>query len=521
MFSLYPWKKALALLLVLPFSLRAEDGSAVVVVFNRNVRESRAVADHYAEKRSVPKEQIIGLDLPFEEVITRTQYRNDLQKPLWKEMVSRGLFTVENSRVVQSKVRYAALCYGIPLKIKDDPSVVEPGTEKLPAEIKRNDAAVDNELALLPLFERPYLLTGPMVNSHYRATNAASLHPTNGVLLVARLDGPTAKIAENLVDLALVAERNGLWGRAYFDLQGLKDGGMKQGDDWMRAASEAAKRKGFETYVDEKPEVIPPTFPMSQIALYAGWYAEHVSGPFTLPKVEFMPGAFVYHLHSHNAFTLRSTNQHWAGPFLNHGATALLGSVAEPYLGGTPNIGIFFERFLNGFSLGEAAYACNETISWQTTVVGDPLYRPFEIPQKTRHEGLEKNKSELLDWSNLMVVNLNLLQGAAPAEMIQFLEAIVRAHPSAILWEKLGDLQWQARNPAKAFAAWREALRSRPSPMQALRILLELADRETESGHPAEALKPLEEIVKSFPQYPGRAGVEQRIKAAKENGKTQ
>ena len=51
---------------------------------------------------------------------------------------------------------------------------------------------------------------------------------------------------------------------------------------------------------------------MSQIAIYAGWYDGDVSGPFTLPKVEFMPGAFAYHLHSFSADTLRSETSHWA-----------------------------------------------------------------------------------------------------------------------------------------------------------------------------------------------------------------
>ena len=40
---------------------------------------------------------------------------------------------------------------------------------------------------------------------------------------------------------------------------------------------------------------------MSQIALYAGWYERNASGPFAQPKVEFMPGAFAYHLHSFSA----------------------------------------------------------------------------------------------------------------------------------------------------------------------------------------------------------------------------
>ncbi len=45
----------------------------------------------------------------------------------------------------------------------------------------------------------------------------------------------------------------------------------------------------------------------------------NASGPFTLPKVEFMPGAFAYHLHSFSAFTIRSTTRNWCGPLLAKG----------------------------------------------------------------------------------------------------------------------------------------------------------------------------------------------------------
>ncbi len=53
---------------------------------------------------------------------------------------------------------------------------------------------------------------------------------------------------------------------------------------------------------------------MSHIAIYAGWYDGDVSGPFAAPKVEFMPGAFAYHLHSFSADTLRSTTQQLVRP---------------------------------------------------------------------------------------------------------------------------------------------------------------------------------------------------------------
>ena len=72
---------------------------------------------------------------------------------------------------------------------------------------------------------------------------------------------------------------------------------------------------------------------MSQIAIYCGWYDGDADGPFTQPKVEFMPGAFAYHLHSFSAASIRSTtHQFWVGPLLAKGATCTMGCVYEPYL---------------------------------------------------------------------------------------------------------------------------------------------------------------------------------------------
>src|SRR5205814_3803105 len=134
--------------------------------------------------------------------------------------------------------------------------------------------------------------TGPITNPFFLATNANFMQPTKGILLVARLDGPSASIAQGLVDKAIEAETNGLWGRAYFDARGLTNGEYRIGDEWIRNAANAARKNGFETVLDENPNTFSAGYPLSQVALYAGWYDWNVSGPFTRPTVEFMPGAF-------------------------------------------------------------------------------------------------------------------------------------------------------------------------------------------------------------------------------------
>jgi uncharacterized protein (TIGR03790 family) len=382
----------LLILMLLPVShpvFGIDTGQQVVVVYNSAMPESRQVAEHYAARRGVPALQIIGFDLPKTETMTRAEFENDLERPLYKKLESSALWKLrgmtrptekgktESVDVVgESKIKYAVLCYGVPVKINEVTGLNDASTNLNPA-LRRNEAAVDSELALLPMFGSKRPLTGVFVNPSFAVTNVSTLQPTNGLLLVARLDGPSAEIALHLVDKAIEAETNGLWGRAYFDARGLTNGPFKLGDDWIRTAAAVVRRYGYETLLDDQPSTFPFNFPLSQVALYAGWYDGNVSGPFTKEKVEFMPGAIAYHLHSFNATTIRTPSEHWVGPLLAKGVTATMGSVNEPFLQGTPDLAVFFSRlFFNGFTFGEAAYACQAWLSWQNTIIGDPLYHP-------------------------------------------------------------------------------------------------------------------------------------------------
>src|SRR6188768_123196 len=75
------------------FSQTKETGDAVVVVYNSRMPESREVALHYATRRSVPTNQIIGFDLPTTETMTRSEYRSLLEKPLLKFLENKKFFS--------------------------------------------------------------------------------------------------------------------------------------------------------------------------------------------------------------------------------------------------------------------------------------------------------------------------------------------------------------------------------------------------------------------------------------------
>jgi len=266
--------------------------------------------------------------------------------------------------------------------------------------------------------------------------------------------------------------------------------------------------------VDNTPDLFPASFPMSQIALYAGWYADTVCGPFQLPKVEFMPGAFAYHLHSFSADTLRSASQRWCGPLLARGATCTMGCVYEPYLSLTPNVAMFLERFTIGqFTFGEAAWASQPALSWQTTVVGDPLYRPFAKPPMQLHQELTERHSPLVEWSFLRLVNMDLARGRSAAYLENLIETTGVATNSAVLTEKLADLYAMEGKPSPAIDAYERALTLNPSPEQRIRLRLTLAEKLKARDFTAAARRDYQKLLEESPDYPGKAAIEEKINA--------
>lgn len=517
---------ALLLVALAPFLARA-GGDEVVVVYNRSLPESKTVAMDYARLRHVPEKQIFGFSLTTNEIMSRKDFHDSLQVPLAQKLASSGLWKFGAvvlpgpsgalpqaiECVVASKIRYAVLCYGVPLKIANDPTISEPEDSSIPDLFKENSASVDSELAWLPLIKNPQQrLSGPLKNWVYGTTNAAALDPTNGILLVTRLDGPTVDVALGLVQKSLQAEQDGLWGRAYFDARGITNTMFKLGDDWILASAELCSRLGYETVVDDRPETFPADFPMSQIALYAGWYTEDADGPFAQPTVEFMPGAFAYHLHSFSAATLRSPVKNWCGPLLAKGVTCTMGCVNEPSIQFTPNVAIFLARWTLGqFTFGEAAWAAQPALSWQTAVIGDPLYRPFGEEPKQLAADLERTHSPLVEWAYLRAVNGALVQGVSPAESESYLENLPETQTSSVLTEKLAELCDAQGKPESAVDYYQRALKLKPSPEQRIRLRLELAREFLKQKNTAAAVQDYKQLLAESPDYPGKDSVNERL----------
>lgn len=164
-----------------------------------------------------------------------------------------------------------------------------------------------------------------------------------------------------------------------------------------------------------------------------------------------------------------------------------------------------------GFTFGEAAYASQAVLSWQTTVVGDPLYCPFAKPLPELLAEQDRAHSKWIEWSYLRLANLSLVQGRRPSDVMAFLQSLPITRTSAVLTEKLADLYSNEGMPSSAIETYQNALQLSPSTLQAVRIRLGLADKLVEAGRTKDAYADLKALLNDDPEYPGKEVVLKKI----------
>ena len=483
----------------------------VIIVYNAEDPDSRPLADYYAQKRGVPTNQICGIRTPVAETITRQDYNEKIRDPVWRFLTENGFLQQEARSIIDpvlgripwlatvgSKVSYVVLMYGVPLRIDPDSSVTERMPTNTPSEFRRNEASVESELTLIP--KVGVQISGYQRNPFFGSGLAQFGPPLNQqMLLVGRLDGPDPQTVRRMIDDAIQAEHNGLHGRAYFDLRSIQDKGFVQGDDWIRAAYRAFRDAGYECDFDVRPETFDEDYPMTDVAIYAGWYAGSVDGPFLREDFRFKTGALAYHLHSFSGQSVRTRTAYWVGPLLAKGAAATMGNVFEPYLSLTPHIDMFFRRLLDGSPFLEAGYYSEPALSWQTTFVGDPLYRPFAVALDEQIEQLEATHNPDVQWAYLRQVNL-LVANGEPAEAETLCRTKAEALGSNVLYEKLGDILRGDHREAVAVEAYQKVIqKTEESSYQFIRVATKLAGAYEANRQPSPALKLYEDLIKAHP----------------------
>lgn len=348
----------------------------VAVVFNSAVPESVKLAAIYREARKIPAENMIGLKMPATPDISRAEYVSSIQDPLRQEFDKRGFWkrsrdANELKIPVANKIRVLLTLRGVPLRIKPEPKPKDFKEDPKNPVADHDEAAVDSELALFGVEGLPF--KGVSDNKYFKSEKSITEARFPFMVLTARIDAPSLVTCERMIHDAVDTEASGLFGRAYVDLANK----YPQGDQWLQTIIVENLRVGIPTVVDRFTDTLPKNYPMTDAALYYGWYDWNLSGPFLNSKFRFRKGAVALHLHSFSGQQLTDPTQNWSAGLLEKGAAVTIGNVYEPYLHLTHWFDILHQRLLAGFTFVEAAWMSIPVTSWQGVALGDPLYRPF------------------------------------------------------------------------------------------------------------------------------------------------
>ncbi len=485
-----------------PRSLSAQ----TLVVFNSKDPESGQLARFYASKRQIAEDHVVGLDCATQEEISRQQYDQDIAEPLRTLFNQRQWWHLRAAddplgRVQSCEIRFVVLLRGMPLRIAQTANYEGDLRTGPPAVSASNGASVDSELAGLGLFSK--VISGTLNNPYYRSFLPINDALLPGLLLVCRLDAPTPEVVRRMIRDSLQAERQGLGGFTYVDGRGIREGPLAEGDRWLSNVATAARRAGSPVIFDNSEALFAAAYPMRSVGLYFGWYSDQATGPMTQPGFRFEPGAIAVHIHSFSALSLREPARQWCAPLLCAGAAATMGNVAEPYLALTPNLDVFHDRLRAGLTFAESAWMSERVLSWMTTFIGDPLYRPFraaaEIFDPRPADPWQAYAKGAKLWSR------------DPTQAAALLNQSAAQYKSGAILEGLGLLQTEAHQTGPALESFERARRLYTEPADIVRTALHEIALMRANNNVAGALELARTLARQFPKEPASALLREAI----------
>jgi len=489
---------------------------ATVVVYNAKDAASTELAKHYAKGRGIPEANLVGLKCTTSEMISREVFQNEIENPLRAEFDSRkwwetGQVPKEGLLAVKTIMRVLVIMQGVPLKIMETSHGKDPKTgQEIPAPLGQQDAScVDSELAALGVLQKP--LAGFIANPYYNNSKEFAAVPLTPMFLVGRLDGPDKATVKRMMDDALAAEKEGLYGRAYVDLARKTGNGYELGDNWLLKSARLLQGRGVPVILDTWAPTLPQNFPVHDGAVYLGWYTDHADGPFLNPAFRFQRGAVAVHIHSFSAAALKNPKTNWCGPLLAKGACATVGNVFEPYLPYTCHLDVLTDRLLQGYTFGEAAWMATPIMSWMNTVLGDPLYRPFaaapDAGDKKVHPEYKALRLAMQRWGQpeqIADLNANLSRAAEKLKSPDIYEFLALHAQSG-----------EGSSWVKAEKWFKLAEKTASAPDDKIRLPFLMADAYRRDGFHKQAAKLLSGVIEKFPSAPEAAAAKALLEQMK------
>jgi uncharacterized protein (TIGR03790 family) len=404
------------LCLLLSTPAEALIAAEILVVANDNEPEGVALARYYLELRQVPEENLLLLTVPVGEVCSRKAYERRVAGPVRKYL---------SSVSPRWKIRCVLLMLGLPLKISP-PEEITPADRQRMAFLEREIAgmapqtpsvdgtpdsgkptlleqkraalsflqknsglsSLDSEIALVMAPDYP--LKGWIPNPYYAGhRNRRPVVAKSDVLMVSRLDGPTAAVVRRVIDDSIRTEKSGLRGHACFDARWKRGAapettamGYRRYDNSLHRAARRIEDAGrLPVVLNDRSALFQPG-DCPRPALYCGWYSLRTY----VDAFVWQPGAVGYHIASAECTTLKDRDSNtWCKRMLEKGVAATIGPVAEPYVGAFPLPELFFGVLTDGYlTLAETYLLSLPYLSWRMVLVGDPLYRPWGKNREVR-----------------------------------------------------------------------------------------------------------------------------------------
>lgn len=193
--------------------MHAQTPDQVLIVINKQSRDSQEIGEYYLKKRGVPLANLCTIDTAPNETISREIYDRDVQPPIAAFLTKHRLI---------EKILYIVTTTGVPLRISGNSDG-----------LRNTGASVDSELTVLyqQLHGATIPLPGALNNPFFRQRDTPFRHPQFPVYLVTRLAAYNMAEMKGLVDKALLARNTG---KFVIDVRADND---TPGNQWLRTAA--------------------------------------------------------------------------------------------------------------------------------------------------------------------------------------------------------------------------------------------------------------------------------------------
>lgn len=350
----------LTLLLGLSFFSVSQSGNYqdVVVIVNDNSQTSIDIGNYFQNARNIPNQNMIHVSAPTVEEIDSAEFE------LIRVQIEDYLL---NNNLVDS-INYLVTTKGLPLKI--DANCFDSIAGGISC------ASFDSELCLILSPNANEIgQSGSYPNPIFDQIQHFS-READGIFLVTRLTGYTKQDVYNLIDRSgFETGVNQVSAQAILDLNGATGGDSIYFTDYFILPGESyLLSNSWNSQIDLN---FDPLLNQSNVFGYFFYGVYPISNAtlnynWTLGSV----GGLVAE-NSANTFDLaqNTSNNLLVGDLISEGCTGAFGYINPIYFSQAMSADVFFDRYLDiteDYNLAESFYMSNNTLSWQTVVVGDP-----------------------------------------------------------------------------------------------------------------------------------------------------